>query len=361
MTTSPSKYTFLFALILSLLFAPSTIHAKPKYLFKIASLAPAGSVWAQRFDDFSREVLEKTNGEVGFKVYPGGVMGNELAVYRKMRIGQLQGGGFTMSGISEVVDDFRIMGLPFLFDSYEEVDWVKKGLWPHFKKAFAEKGMVLIAMTEVGFVYAMSTWPITSLGDMQKSKTWLPEGDKISPAYLKTAGVSGTVLSIPDVLTSLQTGLIDTVFNSFYGTIVMQWFTQAKYISDIPFGYAYGAFLVSNKKFSRLPATYRSLIESSAQKHFEILMRDTRTSNREALDVLKKNGVQMVTVDATSIEKLHSFRLESVKGIIGTAFSRSIYNETLKHLDTYRSQSKQSQFSNPQNGFVGALVPSENN
>ncbi|MBU0730002.1 MAG: TRAP transporter substrate-binding protein DctP [Proteobacteria bacterium] len=317
-----------------------TAQARSKYLFKIASLAPVGSVWARQFDEFTNEVQQKTNGEVAFKVYPGGVMGNEQAVYRKMQVGQLHGGGFTMTGISEVVPDFRVMGVPFIFDSYEEVDWVKIKLMPHFKKAFEDKGLALIAMSEVGFVYAMSTTPLATLEDMRKNKTWLPEGDKVNPPYLETAGVKGTVLSIPDVLTSLQTGLVDTVFNSYYGAIVMQWFTRARYISDIPFSYAYGAFLLDGKQFSLLPAEYRNIIEVTAQKYFGILLAETRKSNDEALEVLKKNGVKLVAVDDESRKQLKSYRTPSVNQIIGRAFSETIYTETLNQLELYRAQAK---------------------
>jgi TRAP-type C4-dicarboxylate transport system substrate-binding protein len=122
--------------------------ASPRYIFKVASLAPEGSVWAKRFRDFTDEVVEKSNGEIGFKIYAGGVMGDDRSMYRKMRVGQLNGGGFTMTGIGEVVPDFRVLGIPFLFNSYDEVDRVKEKLMPRFEKEFDDKGMVLLAVSE---------------------------------------------------------------------------------------------------------------------------------------------------------------------------------------------------------------------
>ena len=88
---------------------PPDLQAKPTHVFKIASLAPEGSVWVDSFKEFATEVTEKTNGEIGFRIYPGGIMGDDKAMYRKLRVGQLHGGGFTMTGISEMVDDFRVM------------------------------------------------------------------------------------------------------------------------------------------------------------------------------------------------------------------------------------------------------------
>jgi TRAP-type C4-dicarboxylate transport system substrate-binding protein len=93
------------------LMAPMTAEAAPRHLFKIATLAPEGSVWAKRFQEFQNEVTAKSNGEIGFKLYLGGVMNDVPCT--KMRIGQLQGGGFTMTGSARPCR-FRIMAIPFL-------------------------------------------------------------------------------------------------------------------------------------------------------------------------------------------------------------------------------------------------------
>ena len=328
----------LLALLFCTLLICSSAQARSKYLFKVATIAPEGSIWTKRFRDFVAEVNEKSNGEVGFKVYPGGIMGDDRAMFRKMRIGQLHGGGFTMTGIGPVVPDFRIMGLPFFFRSYEEVDYVTEGLQPAFRKAFSEKNLELIAMTEVGFVYSMSTSRISTLSEFTKRKTWAPEGDPISTAYLQTLGITPLPLSIPDVLTSLQTGLVETVFNSLYGAIVLQWFTKAKYISDIPFGYAYGALLLDRKKFSRLPAPYQAMIKETAEKHFSLLITDTRKSNHDSRQVLQDNGVTMITPAPEDVQKLHSMRDETVQRVQNTAFSPQIYKAAIQLLENYRKQ-----------------------
>ncbi len=326
------------SLFLAILFfaAAGETHAKPrpKYLFKVASLAPDGSIWAKRFKDFTREVEEKSNNEIGFKIYAGGVMGDDRSMYRKMRVGQLNGGGFTMTGIGEFVPDFRVLGIPFLFNSYEEVDGVKEKLMPRFEEAFEQHGMVLLAVTEVGFVYTMSTTPISTLSELKQSKAWAPEGDPISMALFETVGVTPIPLSIPDVLTSLQTGLINTIFNSYYGSIVLQWFTRISYITDIPFAYAYGAFILDKKTFSRLPPGYAELMRSAAKTHFDKLLNDTRKSNTEAMQALIDNGISLIEPTAATRSELQNiYRHKAAEKLINDAFSESIYTETMKYLD----------------------------
>lgn len=333
--------TLCFGIALLACMAPMAVQAAaPRYLFKIATLAPDGSVWARHFQDFQNEVIAKSNGEIGFKLYLGGVMGDDRAMYRKLRIGQLQGGGFTMTGISETVPDFRVMAIPFFFKSYAEVDRVTEGLFPLFKKAFLEKDMVLLAMTEVGFLYTMSSEPITTVAQLRASKCWAPENDPLSRTFLEDMGVTPIPLSIPDVLSSLQTGMINTVFNGFYGSIVLQWFTRTKYITDTPFGYAYGGLVFSKNAFDKLPPQHAALMEAAAKKHFAGLLLDTRRSNEEALVTLKNNGIRLVAVDKETLRQLLAVRdQKTVPRLVGTAFSREIYEAATRLLAEFRAKS----------------------
>jgi TRAP-type transport system periplasmic protein len=308
-----------------------------KFSFKIASLAPEGSVWVKQFQEFAKEVAEKSNGEIEFRIYSGGIMGDDQAMYRKIRVGQLHGGGFTMTGIADVVPDFRVMAIPFLFRSYEEVNKVRDALVPSFKKKFKEAGLEFIAMTEVGFIYTMSTEPTVSIDDLKKSKSWAPTGDPVTGTFLSNLGITPIPLTIPDVLTSLQTGLVDTVFNSLYGSIVLQWFTKARYITDTPFGYAYGVFLLDGKSFSKLPENYAALVHTTAEKYFSTLIEDTRKSNEESRKTLEQSGVTFIQSDPGIVKELQAQRDKTVQQLIGNAFSPEVYDIATKALEDSRS------------------------
>ena len=281
-------------LVFSIVFSIQHVSAKPRHTFKIASLAPEGSVWVIAFKEFAQEVTSKTNGEIAFRIYPGGIMGDDRAMYRKMRVGQLHGGGFTMTGIAEIVPDFRIMAIPFLFHSYEEVDHVRERLLPFFRDRFSENGLQLLAMTEVGFIYTFSTKPRVTVADLQQAKTWAPTDDPLTAAFLKELDISPITLSIPDVLSSLQTGLIDTAFNSLYGSIILQWFTKAPNVTDQPYGYAYGGFIMSDKALAKLSKEQVDIVKQAADKYFPVLIQQTRQSNRDSRTVLAKQGVNFV-------------------------------------------------------------------
>ncbi|MCD6292870.1 MAG: TRAP transporter substrate-binding protein DctP [Deltaproteobacteria bacterium] len=310
---------------------------RPKYLFKVASLAPEGSIWAQRFNQFAQEVKEKSGGEVGFRVYPGGVMGDDRSMFRKIKIGQLQGAGFTMTGIGEIVPDFRVMGIPYIFQSYDEVDEVLGKLVPRYVEAFAEKNLALVAMTEVGFIYTMSTVSISTIEDLRKCKCWAPEGDPVSIDFMKAVGISPVPLSLPDVLVSLQTGMVNTVFNGYYGSIILQWFTKIKYITDAPFAYAYGSLVFDKKALDRLPEGHLAIMRAAAGKYFSGKLKDdTRRTNVEALKTLKVNGISVVPVDPAAKPILIKLRDQVVAKSGGKYFSTEIYNEMMLILENYR-------------------------
>jgi len=336
----PTMNRLLLVPVTSLLFIFITLHplaAKPSYTFKIASLAPEGSVWVEAFKEFAKEVTEKTGGDIAFRIYPGGIMGDDRAMYRKMRAGQLHGGGFTMTGIADVVPDFRVMAIPFMFRSYDEVDHVSAAIRPLLDNRFADKGLELIAMTEVGFIYTFSDKPRTTIRDLQQAKTWAPSGDPLTAAFLESLDISPITLSIPDVLSSLQTGLIDTAFNSLYGSIVLQWFTKAPFVTDQPYGYAYGTFTMSKKALSKLSAEQIEIIKKAAAKHFQTLILQTRASNSESRDVLETQGVTFVSTTEDVVKVLEEKRDLTIKKLTGTAFSEEIFQQLSTALDNYRS------------------------
>ncbi|NNK56207.1 MAG: TRAP transporter substrate-binding protein DctP [Desulfofustis sp.] len=329
--------TFLFLISIYIFHLPADLLAKPKHMFKIASLAPEGSVWVNSFKEFAAEVTEKTNGEVGFRIYPGGIMGDDKAMYRKLRVGQLHGGGFTMTGISEIVDDFRVMAIPFLFQSYEEMDKARKQLQPMFKERFAEKGLHLVAMTEVGFIYTFSNRPRVTIADLQAAKTWAPTDDPLTSAFLNNLKISPIALTIPDVLSSLQTGLIDTAFNSLYGSIILQWYTKAPFVTDAPYGYAYGAFIMNAKAIAKLSDVYLAVIEETADKYFSELIQKTRKSNEESRAVLISQGVKFIPTTPEELATLEQYRDQTIEQVRGKAFSEEIYQTLDQTLTELRS------------------------
>jgi TRAP-type C4-dicarboxylate transport system substrate-binding protein len=269
---------------------------------KIATVAPDGSRWMQEMRAGAQEVEARTAGRVSIKFYPGGVMGNDAQVLRKIRIGQLQGGAFTAGGLGERYGALNLYGIPLLFRSLEEIDTVRAELDPELAAGLDRAGFVTFGFIEGGFANLLANEPIRSVEDMRRKKVWVPEGDPISFMAMEAMGLSPAVLPVTDVLTGLQTGLIDIAFASPVAALVLQWHTKVKYITELPISYSMGVFAIEKDVYAALSAEDQRIVREVMSRHIERLDREARDDNRKAAEVLARSGLQTVTVNAADVE-----------------------------------------------------------
>jgi TRAP-type C4-dicarboxylate transport system substrate-binding protein len=199
------------------------ISAANAQAIKLATLAPEGSSWMVAMRAGAKEIGQRTDGRVKFKFYGGGVQGNDKQVLRKMRIGQLHGGAFTSNALVAFQKDAILYGMPMLFNNLEEVRFARDRMDDKLRELLEQAGYVNFGFASGGFAHIMSNRPIANLEDMQGLKVWVPDGDRISYDAVKALGVSPVTMPLTDVLTGLQTELIDTIMGSPIGTIVLQW------------------------------------------------------------------------------------------------------------------------------------------
>ncbi|MBI4375153.1 MAG: TRAP transporter substrate-binding protein DctP [Elusimicrobia bacterium] len=279
-----------FKALWALALCASSAFAQPVTI-KFATLAPEGSTWMKVMSELNAELQARTNGQLKFKIYPGGVQGDERDVVRKIRIGQLQGAGFTGVGLGEIAPELRILDAPWLFRSHQEVDLVYRRFEPEFRSAVEKAGFVLLGWTELGWVHLFSREPIQKPEDLKRTRAWVWEGDPIAQAAFRALGVSPIPLSVVDVLSSLQTGLIDAVYGPPMGVVALQWFTRTKYIYPVPLAHSAGAVLVSKKTFDALSPEQRKALLEVGGKHLRRLTELARAENQEALKSLQKQGL----------------------------------------------------------------------
>src|SRR5512143_4229818 len=259
-------------------------------VFKIATIAPDGTHWMAEMRKGADEIEKQTQGRVQIRYYPGGVMGDDNTVLRKIRIGQLQGGAITGGGLADIYPDTQVYSIPFTFNSYAEVDYVRKRVDPLLIAGLKEKGFISFGISEGGFAYLMSKSSVAGVDDLKGHKVWVPEGDEISRASFEAAHVSPISLPLTDVLTGLQTGMIDTIASSTVGAIALQWYTQVKYMNDSPLMYLYGTMVIKRDQFEKLSPADQAVVKRVMGDVFIQLDSINRTDNEAAKDVLKQHG-----------------------------------------------------------------------
>ena len=298
---------------------------------KIATLSPEGSAWMQKMQAGANEIHRKTDNRVRFKFFGGGIMGNDDAVLRKIRIGQLHGGAVTAGSLSHLYGDGIIYGLPMKFKSLQEIDRVRKKMDPMLMEGFEKSGFVTFGMAEGGFAYLMSNNPIRTTEDLGTHKVWIPGNDLITAAVLKRVGINPIPLPMADVLTSLQTGLVDTIPAPPIAAILLQWHTRVRYLTEIPLSYTYGLLAVDRKVFAKIVPEDQQIVHDVMEGVFKDIDHQNRKDHIAAMKVLQKNGIQFVQPTAEAQAEWRAAGMEVTQKLLETG---QISRQALEQLDS---------------------------
>jgi len=268
---------------------------------KIATIAPEGSSWMTDMRAGARVIEEHTGGRVQFKFYGGGVQGNDKQVQRKMRTGQLHGGAFVSGGLNLFQSDADLLSLPLLFETNEEARFVRAHVEDELRRRLEEAGYVNFGLAAAGFAYMMSNKPLRSRDDLAGQKIWIPEGEDAGFAALRSLGVAPVVMPVTDVMTGLQTDLLDSVAVPPVGAIVLQWHTRLDYITDVPIAYVYAGLLIDRRVFDRLRPEDQKVVREVMEGIYRKFDKYGVADNEEAMQALLDSGLEQVRPDPAEV------------------------------------------------------------
>lgn len=304
---------------------------------RIATITPENSQWMRDMRASAAEIEERTDGRVRIKYFGGGIQGTDETVLNKIRVGALQGGAFTPGALASIYADMNLYGLPLIFNSEEEAAYVRERLDATLIEGLEDAGFVTFGFAAGGFAVIMSNEPVGSLDDMRGQRVWVPEGDTIGYAAMQALNLSPVTLPLTDVLTGLQTGLIDIVMMSPIGALVLQWHTRVKYVTEMPLVYTLGLMAVDKRAFDRLSDGDQAIVREVMSRTYENFDRVNLIDNHEARDALLSQGIESVPFDDAELERIRGVLDASIRetGEQG-GFSMSLYEEMLGYIDEYR-------------------------
>lgn len=309
-------------------------------VLKIASVMPEGSTWMKDMRASSKEIQERTDGRVQIKYYGGGVMGNSAKVLGKIRIGSLHGGAFTPSSLQKIYPEISLYGLPMIFDSVAEVTYVRSRFDQTIMDGLNEAGYVSFGFATGGFAVIMSNEPVSAVSDLRGKKVWVPEGDTISYATMKALSLSPVTLPLTDVLTGLQTGLIDIVAMSPIGALVLQWHTKVKFITDLPLVYTMGFLAINNKAFAKISPADQDIVREVMTRTYANLDDANVDDNEEALQALLNTGIKKVALADDEAAEIRTILRRSNRDMAEQGeYSIDMYEQMLQYLQEYRDGS----------------------
>lgn len=322
--------------VLSLLLAFGSANAATQ--IKIATLVPKASSWGTKIDEASKAIKEQTDGRVILKVYYGGVQGHSAKVKQKIKIGQLHGGDFTPTDFQNKMPNLNLYGLPFVFESLDEVNYVRKHMDETLASGFAEQGFVTFGFAG-DFAIILSNNPVRGLDDMRGRKVWLPEGDAISDRALKKLQLVPNSKPISDVMTGLKTGLFDVVAIPPAAAVALQWHTAVKYLTDMPVIYAMQFMAIHKRVFDKLSAEDQAVMREVLTRVYAEINEQAPVDAANARDALAKSGITIVEPNAGEFERIQKIMYENNRDMAKQGlFSLELLETMQRHIDDFRAQ-----------------------
>jgi TRAP-type C4-dicarboxylate transport system substrate-binding protein len=264
---------------------------------KLATLVPEGSVWDVELRAMADDLATKTGGSVVLKIYPGGIAGDEPDVIRKMRIGQLQAGVLTVAGLTAIDPAFTVFQVPMFFDSYPELFATLDALEPLLAAKLEAKGFVLVGWGQAGWVQLFSKKPIRSPQDLKSQKLFVWAGDNRMVDWWKTNGFQPVPLAATDILTGLQTGIVEALPTTPLAALTLQWYRNAGNMLDLGVAPLVGATIMSKKAWDKLTPAEQTAMRELARRVESRLEEAIPRQDREAIEQMKARGLVVVSPD----------------------------------------------------------------
>lgn len=307
---------------------------------RIASLAPSGSPWMEVLDRAASEIKAKTSGRVSLKYFEGGQQGDERDFVRKIKLGQLDGAAVTAVGLSMIDRSIRVLELPMMFQSAEELDYVADKLWPYFQKKFEKQGFKLNDRGEVGWIYFLSKAKVEKLADLRSQKLWLWGDDELVGAVFKKLGLNGVPLGVPEVDGNLTSGKIDACYGSPLAAVALQWYSKVKYMTSMPMSFAIGATVVSLDAYKKLSPEDAKAVEQIGRANAKKLRRTIRKANEDAKGTMSRKGVTVVQTPIAMVDDFTKQASEIWNELAGKIYSKEELKMVLDARGEYRAKHK---------------------
>ena len=257
----------------------------------LGTLAPEGSAWHSVLRDMAEEWKKATDGRVRFRIYPGGVAGDEPFMVKKMRNRQLHAAALTGVGLAEIAPEVMALQLPMLIRSYEELDYVLEHMAPKLETILREKGYIVLHWGDAGWVTFFAQRPVVTVDDLRKARLFVWASSTGEVEVWKDAGVTAVPLEATEIHPGLQTGLINAFSTTPLAALSFQWFGAARHMTDMRWAPLIGATVIRADAWEKIPADLKPVLLKAARQSGERLKKETRKLGDEAVTIMKQHGL----------------------------------------------------------------------
>ena len=310
-----------------------------KHVIKLTTLAPKGSSYHRALQRMGETWRQASGGAVDLIVYAGGIQGGEAAMVERMWINQAQAGLLTAVGLEEIEPAVSgLQNMPMMFRTLDEVDYIGEQLQPRLEKRMLDKGFVVLAWVDTGWVRFFSRSPVVHVADLKKLKLFTWAGDTKTSDVMTRAGLKPVPLETADILTGLQTGLIDAVPLPPFYALASQVYRPAPHMLDLNWAPLVGALVITKRAWERIPAELRPALLEAARRAGAEIKAAGRGEGAEAVTTMKEKWGLTVHAITPEIEAEWRETAEAAyPSIRGQIVPADIFDEVRRLLEAYRA------------------------
>jgi len=307
-------------------------------VIKLGSLAPEGSPWDKALRRIAADWNAVSNGRLRVKVFPGGIAGDEPNMVRKIRINQLQGAAITGVGLGSIVDDIYAVQLPLLIRTTEEMEYVMAEMEPTLNRMLEEKGFKMVAWYLAGWAHLFSKTPAVTPAEVKRLKLQVDYSAPTITQAWKELGFRVVPIASTEVLTALQSDMIEAFLLTPLTAAAMQWFGLAKNMMDLPIAPMIGGIIISERVWNSISDDLKPELLSIVERHLDNLDRETAALEEEALAIMLENGLQINPVTPQVKAQWERVMSEGLDLITGKVISAATVGEVKMYLEEYRQR-----------------------
>ncbi|MDD5065593.1 MAG: TRAP transporter substrate-binding protein DctP [bacterium] len=303
---------------------------------KLGSLAPIGSPWDYNLKKIGAEWGKVSQGQVVLKIYPGGIVGDEDDMIRKIRIGQLDAAGITGVGLSRIFNGVLAIQLPLLVRDEQELEYVLDKIRPYFEKNIEEKGFKVLLWHTAGWAYFFSKKPVVYPEDLKKLKFWVWEGDPDQLEAWKEQNFQPVPLPATEIMTALQSGMAESFTTSPLTAAAYQWFGVAPHMCEMKWAPFIGTVIIATKVWNKIPADQQVKFMEIVLRIGKAMKGEISKADEKAVEIMKQNGLVTHPVNEDIVKQWKSAVDQGFRKLVGKSIEKESYERVKTYIDEYR-------------------------
>ncbi len=274
-------------------------QAKDVKKWRMAAILTPQDPMTMHAVDWAKRIQEKTNGSVQITVFDSGKLGHERETAEQMQIGALEAGILTNAVLANFAPRLGVYNLPYVFTGTKQcLAFDKTPEAAQLNELFeAKSGLKMIGFFPEGFRHIMnSKRPINTPADLKGLKLRVME-NKLHVASLNAMGATATPISWNEVVTSIQTKVIDGFENSIPTFSHIKVWELLKNLAFTYHFYDVGHVVITQKAWNSLTADEQKAVMEAQAEALQKSLSVIAEHKSAGIEQMKANGVAITYPD----------------------------------------------------------------